>query len=209
MTKTIPPMGEWGQAELERRADALLEAAGEEASEEWPGFWPEREEGEFDRIAAAHTGMVPLSCVPIVAALPSFDPELNRRDLESLMRERPGAEQPDHYGELVSLLAQAEEASAQYGSGFTVERRSSPPEFCRWTGCREPLYASQTVRKRGRPRRYCQAHQKAAKARTRRSRYAGIRVGQNRNLVYDFDGLEGQDLSGYRELWGRINTTGR
>ncbi|MEU9450760.1 hypothetical protein [Streptomyces sp. NPDC048277] len=208
MTRTIPPPDEPGQVELEQCADALLEAAGDEARETWPGLWPEREESEFERIAAAHTGMVPLSWVPIVAALPAFDPELAHRDLQSLMRERPGAEEPDHYGELLALLSEAEEAGEKHGSGFMVERRNYPPDSCQWSGCREPLYASQAPRKPGRPRKRCQEHQKAAKARTRRLRYAGIQVGRNRNLVYDFDGLKEQDLSGYRELWGRINTTG-
>ncbi|MEV6838980.1 hypothetical protein AB0N17_31470 [Streptomyces sp. NPDC051133] len=209
MTKTILPLCEGEQVELERRANALLGAADEETWETWPGPWPEREETELDRIAAAHTGMVPLSWVPIVAALPSFDPDLNRRDLESLMQERPGRERPDHYGELLSLLLQAEESGEQYGSGFTVERRSSPPDSCQWPGCREPLYASQAPRKRGRPRKHCQAHQKAAKTRRKADQRRGVLVGRNRNLVYDFEGLEEQDLSGYRELWGQINTTGR
>ncbi|MGW6529661.1 hypothetical protein [Streptomyces venezuelae] len=208
MTKTIPPLCEPGQAELERRADALLEAAGEEASEGWPGFWPEQAETEFERIVAAHTGMVPLDWVPIVAMLPTYDPELSYRDLQSVMQQRPGADEPDHYGELLSLLSAAEVAGARHGSGYVVERRNYPPESCRWAGCREPLYASQEARKRGRPRRYCESHQKPAKARTRRLRYAGIQVGRNRNLVYDFDGLKEQELSGYRELWGRVNTTG-
>ncbi|MFD7530471.1 hypothetical protein ACFV8E_23225 [Streptomyces sp. NPDC059849] len=209
MTKTIPPLDERGQAELERRADALLETAGDETWESWPGRWPEREETEFERIAAAHSGTVPLSWAPIMAALPTFDPELSRRELQSLMQKRPGADEPDHYGELLGLLSEAEEAGAQHGSGFVVERRNYPPDSCQWTGCREPLYASQASRKRGRPRKHCQAHQKAAKARTRRLRYAGIQVGRNRNLVYEFDGLKEQDLSDYRELWGRINTTGK
>ncbi|WP_405889661.1 hypothetical protein OG427_05595 [Streptomyces sp. NBC_00133] len=207
MTNTIPPLDERRQVELERRADALLEAAGDETREGWPVFWPERKETEFERIAAAHTGMAPLSWAPIVAALPSFDPESNRRNLESLMQKRPGVEGPDGYSQLLSLHVEAEETGAQFGSGFLVERRNYPPNSCQWTGCREPLYAALAPRK-GRPRRHCQAHQKAAKARTRRLRYVGVHVGKNRNLVYDFDGLEEQDLSGYRELWGRINTTG-
>ncbi|MGW7364816.1 hypothetical protein ACWGI8_15635 [Streptomyces sp. NPDC054841] len=207
MNGTIPPLDDRCRVKLEEKADALLEAAGPEVWGKWPGFWPRQEEAEFDRIAAAHAGMVPLSWVPIVAALPSFDPESNRRNLESLMQKRPGVEGPDDYSELLSLHVQAEETGAQFGSGFLVERRNYPPNSCQWTGCREPLYAALAPRK-GRPRRHCQAHQKAAKARTRRLRYAGVHVGKNRNLVYDFDGLEEQDLSGYRELWGRINTTG-
>ncbi|MFF7467968.1 hypothetical protein [Streptomyces sp. NPDC008092] len=208
MTKTIPPLDEPGQAVLERRADVLLEAADDETWEAWPDLWPESEETEFQRIAAAYTGMVPLNWAPIVAALPTFDPESRRRNLQSLMRERPDAEEPDHYGELLALLSEAEEAGTGHGSGFVVERRNYPPESCQWAGCQAPLYTSQSQRKRGRPRKHCQAHQNAAKARTRRLRYAGVQVGRNRNLVYDFDGLKEQDLSGYRELWGRINTTG-
>ncbi|MEU1514448.1 hypothetical protein ABZ490_20185 [Streptomyces sp. NPDC005811] len=208
MTKTIPPVDEPGQAELERRADALLEVAGEEAFEEWPSLWVEQTETEFERIAIAHTGMVSLCWAPIVATLPTFDPESSQREMQSVMQQRPGLDDPDHYGELLSLLSAAEEAGARHGSGYVVERRNYPPESCRWVGCREPLYASQATRKRGRPRRYCETHQKPAKARTRRLRYAGIQVSRNRNLVYDFDGLTEQDLSGYREVWGRINTTG-
>ncbi|WCH92060.1 hypothetical protein POD33_07935 [Streptomyces moderatus] len=208
MTKTIPPLDERGQAELEKRANALLEAAGEEASEEWPNLWPEQAETEFERIAAAHTGMVPLCWAPLVAALPTFDPESPRRDLESLMRERPGAEEPDRYGELLALFSEAEEADAGHGSGFSMERRNFPPESCRWPGCKDPLYAPETFRGRGRPRKYCDDHKKAAEARRRALQRRGVLIGRNRNLVYDFVGLEEQDLSGYRELWVRINTTG-
>jgi hypothetical protein len=91
VTKTIPPSGEGARKKLECQADALLKAVGAEDREEWPGLWPEREETEFERIAAAHTGMVPLSWIPIMAALPSFGPGMSRRDLESFMQERPGA----------------------------------------------------------------------------------------------------------------------
>ncbi|MGW3956717.1 hypothetical protein ACWEKM_38770 [Streptomyces sp. NPDC004752] len=80
MNNTIPPSSERRQAELERRADVLLEAADDETWDQWPDFWPEQEETEFERIAAAHTGMVPLSWAPVVATLPSFDPELIRLD---------------------------------------------------------------------------------------------------------------------------------
>ncbi|MEU3601679.1 hypothetical protein ABZ714_23605 [Streptomyces sp. NPDC006798] len=201
-------MDESKRAKWERQADALLEAAGEEADEGWPGFWPKRAETEFDRIAAAHTGMTPLSWTPIMAMLPSCDPELRYRDVQSVMEQRPGECEPDRYAELFSLLSEAERDGAHHGTGFTLERRNYPPDLCRWTACREPLHASQGARKRGRPRRYCEAHQKPARARTRRLRYAGIQVGRNRNLVYDFDGLKEQDLSGYRELWGRVNVAG-
>lgn len=129
MTKTIPPLDERGQAELEKRADALLEAAGEEASEEWPNLWPEQAETEFERIAAAHTGMVPLCWAPLVAALPTFDPESPRRDLESLMRERPGVEEPDRYGELLALFSEAEEADAGHGSGFSMSAYPAGARF--------------------------------------------------------------------------------
>ncbi|WP_159058840.1 hypothetical protein [Streptomyces caeruleatus] len=153
MAKTIPPSGERGQVELEKCADALLEAAGDERWE----TWPERAETEFGRIAAAYTGMVPLSWAPIVATLPTFDPDLHSRDLHFLMRERPGTEERDHYCELIALLSEAEAVGAEHGSGFTVERRNHPPDACQWTGCRAPLYASQAPRKRGRPRKHCQS----------------------------------------------------
>ncbi|MFI1621515.1 hypothetical protein ACH4VT_31795 [Streptomyces lydicus] len=64
MTKTILPLDETGQAELERHADALLKAAGDEEFAEWPDSWPEQVETEFERIAAAHTGMVPCTGFP-------------------------------------------------------------------------------------------------------------------------------------------------
>lgn len=208
MTKAIPPLDGPGQAALERRADALLDAVGEEVCKGWPSLWPEQEETEFERIAAAHTGVVPLAWVSIVAALPSFDPESSCRDLQSLMQERPGADESEQYGELLSLLFEAEGTGARYGSGFTVERRNFPPEACRWHGCKEPLYAPGAPRGKGKPRKYCDGHKKAAETRRRARQRRGVLVGRNRNLVYDFDGLEEQDLTGYRELWGRINTIG-
>ncbi|MET9532646.1 hypothetical protein ABZY02_19125 [Streptomyces sp. NPDC006649] len=199
--KVIPPTDEKGRAKWERIADALLESAAPEEWERWPGFWPRQEETEFERIAAAHTGMVPLAATALVASLPGFDPEARRNAMRGLMQ-RPGAEAPD----LISQMLDDTMNGTSYGSGFTMERRNFPPEVCRWVGCRESLYAPEQARTAGRPRKHCVEHQNAAKARTRRLRYAGIRLGKNRNLVYNFHGLEDQDLTGYREVWGRVNT---
>lgn len=198
----IPPLSEKKRKKLERRADEFLDAACDEVWEQWPGRWPEGEESEFERIAAAHTGMVPLSAAPIVAALPGFDPQTARSITRNLMQERPGA------GES-SVLAQfldATDVSDTYGSGFAVERRNFPSEQCRWSSCAEPLYAPEASRGRGKPRKYCTTHKKAASTRRKARQRRGVLVGRNRNLVYRFHGLEQQDLSGYRELWSRVNT---
>lgn len=202
MNDSIPPSDERGRTNREREADALLKSAGPEEWEKWPGPWPSREESEFDRIAAAHTGMVPLIAVPLIAALPDFDPEASRHAMRDLMRERPGEEAT---GVMSQLLDGAMGESA-YGSGFTLERRNFPPETCCWGGCNQPLYASEAPRAAGRPRMHCAEHKKDARARTRRLRYRKIHLGKNRNLVYSFQGMDGQDLAGYREVWGRVNT---
>ncbi|BCM65771.1 hypothetical protein EASAB2608_01105 [Streptomyces sp. EAS-AB2608] len=202
MNEIIPPTDDKGRAKLERDADALLEAAGDEAWDDWPDFCPRREESEFDRIAAAYTGLPPLVVASLCASLPDYDPEAGIRAMRDLMQTRPGVEPADPLSEILDGTTDG----TAYGCGFTLESRNFPPEGCRWDGCNRPLYAPGAARKGGRPRKYCGQHQKAAKARTRRQRYAGISVGKNRNLVYDFDGLEQQDLSGYRELWGRVNT---
>ncbi|WP_329103715.1 hypothetical protein [Streptomyces sp. NBC_01439] len=202
MNEIIPPSGEWERARLERKADALLEAAGEEARNDWPACWPRREESEFERIAAAHTGMVPLVVTPLVAALPSFDPEAGCQAMRGLMQERPGAEASDLLSEILDETAEG----TSHGSGFSMERRSFPPERCRWHRCNEPLYAAGASCKPGRPRKYCDGHQKPAKARTRRLRRNGVNVGMNRNLVYDFVGLKEQELAGYRQIWATVNS---
>lgn len=180
VNEIIPPTDEKRRGRLERRADALLDVASDEFGDDWPGPWPRREEKEFDRIAAAHTGMVPLSAVPFVASLPNFDPEAGRRTMENMMRERPGLE----VAEPVVQLIDSVDDSVVFGSGFGVERRNFPPETCRWSGCREPLYASETPRGRGNPRKYCALHKKAAKSHTQRLRRRGICVGVHRNLSY-------------------------
>ncbi|MFE6688768.1 hypothetical protein ACFVFQ_20130 [Streptomyces sp. NPDC057743] len=202
INEIIPPSDDKEREKLERKADAFLEAAGDEVWDVWPGSWPRRKETEFDRIAAAHTGSVPLAAVSIVASLPECDLEVEHHTTEELMQERPGAQAADTLSQLLEGTA----ITPSYGSGFVMERRNFPPETCRWSGCNEPLYVAEAPCKAGRPPRHCGAHKKAAKARTRRLRYRGIRVGKNRNLVYDFPGLRHQDLTGYRQLWGRVNT---
>ncbi|MEU4211189.1 hypothetical protein AB0F13_14545 [Streptomyces sp. NPDC026206] len=202
MNEIIPPSDEWERGRLERKADALLKAARAEPWENWPGFWPNREESEFERIAAAHTGMVPLVVASLVAALSDLDPESGFHAMRGLMQERPGMEPSDPLSQVLDNTTE----SSTYGSGFTMERRNSPPDGCQWEGCAKPLYAPGAARKPGRPSKYCEPHKRAAKAHTRRRRYAGVRVGRNRNLVYAFDGLKEQDLTGYRQIWARVNT---
>lgn len=201
MYETIPPTNDRRRAKLEQRADVLLEAADDEVWDDWPNFWPHREESEFERIAAAYTGMVPLVVTSLCASLPDFDPAADGRAMRVLMQERPGLEPPDALSEILDDTMDG----AAYGSGFTMERRSFPPEGCQWGGCAEPLYTPGAARKRGRPSRYCGLHKKPARARTRRRRYAGVHVGMNRNLVYGFNGLKEQDLTGYRQIWARVN----
>ncbi|MEV5872773.1 hypothetical protein AB0L75_00815 [Streptomyces sp. NPDC052101] len=202
MNEIIPPSDDRKRDRLERKADALLEAAGDHVADGWPGSWPRQEETEFDRIAAAHAGMVPLAAVSLIASLPSFAPEEGGHAIRDLMQERPGVGEPDPLSEILEATADA----TPYGSGFALERRNFPPDECRWDGCDESLYAAGKTRKPGRPGKYCALHKKAAKARTRRRRYAGVRVGKNRNLLYGFNGLKDQDLSGYRQIWGTVNT---
>ncbi len=189
------------RGKLERDADAILEAAGGEVWDGWPNSWPHREESEFERIASAHTGMVPLVVTSLCASLPDFDPAAEGRAMQGLMQERPGLEPPDALSEILDDMMDG----TAYGPGFTVERRNFPPEGCRWSGCAEALYAPGAARKPGRPSKYCHLHKKEARAHTRRRRRAGVHVGMNRNLVYDFNGLKEQDLTGYRQIWARVN----
>ncbi|WP_102924236.1 hypothetical protein [Streptomyces noursei] len=180
----IPPTDEKRRGKLERKADTLLEAAGDEKCDDWPGSWTQRPEMEFERIAAAHTGMVPLAVTSLCASLPDFAPETPRHAVESMMRERPGLEA----AEPVVQLLDAVDDSAVFGSGFTMERRNFPPETCRWGTCQEPLYASEAARGRGNPRKYCNPHKRAAKSHTQRLRRKGIYVGVHRNMSYRPDG---------------------
>lgn len=199
---TIPPSGDIGRARLEKQADALLEAAGEEKREGWPTPWPEQAETEFERIAAAYSGMLSLADAALAAMQSALDPEAGRKELRRLMEEKPGAGAMPTLGHLLD----APSAETDQRAGFTVQRKSFPPERCQWLGCHKPLYTSEGPRKAGRPRKYCPAHKEASRARTQRLRRAGVHVGKNRNLVYEYDGLEGQELDGYREVWGRLNT---
>ncbi|WP_158880240.1 hypothetical protein [Streptomyces sp. NRRL F-4428] len=176
MNDIIPPSGEWERRRLERKADALLEADGDEMWDNWPASWPRREEMEFDRIAAAHTGMVPLVVVPLVASLPSFDPEGKLKHLSALISEVP-TQETEHI----------ETALAEVGGFHKCGKEQAKREVwecCRWMGCREPLYTPGKPRRQGNPRKYCPAHQKPARARTERLRAHGIWVGKHRNLAY-------------------------
>ncbi|WP_159399532.1 hypothetical protein [Streptomyces alboflavus] len=199
---TIPPSDRNGRTRLEKEADALLRVAGEEKGEDRPAPWPEREETDFDRMAAACSGMLSLADAVLAAMQPALDPEAGREEIRRLMEERPGA------GEATTLahLLDAPSTETDHGSGFTIQRKSFPSERCQWLGCNESLYAPEKPSKAGKPRKYCQAHRKASRARTQRLRRAGIHVGKNRNLIYEYEGLEGQQLDGYREVWGHLNT---
>lgn len=201
VNEIIPPFDDKKRERLERKADALLEAAGVEPEDDWPDLWQRQQETEFDRIAAAHIGFVPLAAMSLVASLPSFTPETTLAETRDLMQERPGEQTADALSQILDETS----PTSGYGSGFALERRNFPPEACRWGGCNEPLYAAEVPRKAGRPPRHCGAHKKAAKARTRRLRYRGVQVGKNRNLVYSFPGLRKQDLAGYRQVWAPLN----
>ncbi|MGW7316512.1 hypothetical protein [Streptomyces sp. NPDC054865] len=174
----MPPLSDRKRAALEQRADAILEAAGEGEPEGWPEPWTQRPETEFERIAAAHTGMVPLVVVALCASLPDFDPEAGRHAVESMMRKRLEPTEP------VAQLLESVDDSEPFGSGFTIERRNFPPETCQWDGCEKPLYTSEADRGGGKPRKYCDPHKKSSKSHTQRLRRRGIYVGVHRNLSY-------------------------
>ncbi|MFD6187222.1 hypothetical protein [Streptomyces goshikiensis] len=174
----MPPLSDRKRAVLEQRADALLEAVDEEEREGWPEPWTQRPETEFERIAAAHTGTVPLVVTALCASLPDFDPEVGCQAMESMMRKCLEPAEP------VAQLLDSVDDSAPFGSGFTIERRNFPPETCQWGGCQEPLYALETDRGRGKPRKYCDPHKKSSKSHTQRLRRRGIYVGVHRNLSY-------------------------
>ncbi|MEU2432734.1 hypothetical protein ABZ611_25120 [Streptomyces sp. NPDC007861] len=201
MNEEIPPVEGWKRGKLERKADKLLDGAEPEAWGKWPEPWQAPEETEHDRIAVAYSGLIPLGVASLYASLPSYDPEQKNRELQTLMQERPGSEGVDALEALLDLPMSGD----RYGSGFRLERQASPSERCRWQGCAKSLYGPKEARTKGRPRKYCDGHRGTAKARTRRLRYAGIQLGKNRNLVYDFPGNEAQDLQGYRDVWGRVN----
>ncbi|MER5303374.1 hypothetical protein ABT039_28480 [Streptomyces lasiicapitis] len=198
----IPLFDEKCQKRLAEDADALLDVAGKEEWDDWPTPWPEREKTGFEWMAAAYSGMLSLADAVLAAMQPALDPEAEREETRRLMEEKPGV------GDATTLahLLDAPPTEADHGSGFTIQRKSFPPERCQWLGCDESLYAPEEPRKAGKPRKYCLAHKKAARARTQRLRRAGIHVGKNRNLTYAYIGLEGQDLDGYREVWGHLNT---
>ncbi|MFD7235487.1 hypothetical protein ACFWAT_09270 [Streptomyces syringium] len=152
-------------ARLEAQADKLLEEIPEEPWESWPSNFKPCE----------HDLATDILC-------PEVD---DIQEIRSLMEQRPGDEEPDHYGELLRMHYGTDFSPApECGSGFKIEQISNPPEECRWPGCSEPLYAPEKPRGRGNPRKYCKTHQKAAKARTERLRYRGIYVGKHRNMSY-------------------------
>ncbi|HEY8979252.1 MAG TPA: hypothetical protein VIU15_06680 [Streptomyces sp.] len=165
MTKTILPGDPKGRAALEAGADKILKEVPEES---W-GSWPSR------FIPCEHDLATDVLC-------PEED---NFREVRLLMEQGSGGDEPGQYGEILRMHYGGDSVPApEYGSGFTVERRSDPPEVCRWPDCSEPLYAPEKPRKAGKPRKYCQAHRKAAKAHTERLRYQGIHVGKHRNMSY-------------------------
>ncbi|WP_139238259.1 hypothetical protein [Streptomyces aidingensis] len=200
--RTIPPTGDRERSQLEKEADRILSEAPEESFAPHPEQWEGTAEvSSFETLVAAHAGFVPLALTGMVATFPDYDPESRRRELEDLMTAVPGAGDCGGrhvvVGELLDL------------GGFDWTEESQPPgtvcEWCRWKRCGAALYATGQPRGRGKPRRYCPGHQKAARAATARLRRAGVHVGKHRNLVYDFPGLEGQELQGYRDVWAGLN----
>nr|WP_145488963.1 MULTISPECIES: hypothetical protein [Streptomyces] len=177
MTQTIPPTREKAKRKLEKRADEILARAGQETSEGWPPVWqPHREETDHDRIAVAHTGAHSLHEAALFCMLPSYDPQEGTGKLSELMAERPGAEAEDT------------ETTLATGGGFHQSGKELPKrevwERCRWLGCEAALYSPEKPRRRGNPRKYCDAHKKPARTRTQRLRTQGIWVGKHRNLSY-------------------------
>ncbi|MFM9695808.1 hypothetical protein [Streptomyces europaeiscabiei] len=70
-------------------------------------------------------------------------------------------------------------------TGYALASRiAEVDETCHWVGCQEDLYGPQERRGRGKPRKYCQGHQKDAEARRKRLQRMGIKVGEHRNLSY-------------------------
>jgi hypothetical protein len=205
--KTIPPVAENDRLSLERCADALLAASTVESPSTWPSPWREQEEDEFDRITASHGGLTHLMWTAFTSALPSFDPDWHTRELRVLMESRPGTDVPDVQDTFEQLI-DAWGSDKSYGFGYLVEHRNFPPETCRWGVCSEPLYPPNEPRGKGKPRKYCSGHQKAARSHRRALQRKSVHVGKNRNLVYTFDGHQEQDLAGYRNLWGQLNTIG-
>lgn len=162
----------------------MLNKAGEEKWEDWPSPWRGRERMSFSQVVAFLNRLVHLLKDPSAAKLPPFDSEHKRNELRDLMSGPPGVVRPGFLGELRSLWAESQKAGAKYGSGFLIERRNFPSEWCRWKGCGRPLYSPQEPRGKGRPLRYCPGHQKHAKSRTQRLRRKGIFIGIHRNWTY-------------------------
>ncbi|MFF9124705.1 hypothetical protein ACF09J_15590 [Streptomyces sp. NPDC014889] len=211
MTRTIPPTSQKRRAKLEARADEILNAAGEEQHEEWPQPWRSSGETEHERIAAAHTGIFPLHVAVLLCSAPSYEPKTQTQVFSELMEDVPGADTAD---EGIDLVA---------GGGFQLCGKEQPKrevwERCRWLGCGDPLYSPERPRKKGNPRKYCDAHKKAARARTERLRTRGIWVGKHRNLSYIEDHptsidswWRGQLEDSYqasRDHWLPLNVPGR
>ncbi|MFC8196632.1 hypothetical protein ACFUTV_14670 [Streptomyces sp. NPDC057298] len=184
---------------LEKWADKILAEAGEQEWDDWPPSWESREESDFDRITVAPAGGFPPVFSALVANLPDYDPGRRQREIRDLMEECPGAVPADTEGEAL--------ATGIFHATKTAPQREVW-EGCRWLGCPEPLYSPENPRRRGKPRKYCESHKKASRARTERLRGRGIQVGKHRNMVYGFHGDEGQNLDGYREVWAPVNVPG-
>jgi hypothetical protein len=163
-------------AALERRANEWLKDWQEEKSE-YPEPWPIQQETEFESLAAAHSGMLPPAVVPFSAMLPSWDPLDHDKMLTDLM-------QVPHNEDPLDDILQSGNDSAPCKLGYIIENCREVYEGCHWKGCGKPLYGSEKGRGRGKPREYCEDHNKPAKARTARLRRKGIRVGIHRNLSY-------------------------
>ncbi|MCX4684687.1 hypothetical protein OG401_10260 [Kitasatospora purpeofusca] len=181
--RRIPHEAEYRR--LEQEADRYLSGAEDGTADPHPSRW---HECEYDMASAV--------------LCPEADP---LAEIDALMRELPGTSRPDRYRELLDLATGAASAGLKYMAGYTVERRSTPIEHCRWLGCREPLYAPGTARGAGNPRSYCYAHKKPRKACVKALQRRGIHIGRHRNLTYTFPGDEGQDLDEYRKEWMCFN----
>ncbi|MFD0279166.1 hypothetical protein ACFVHB_35445 [Kitasatospora sp. NPDC127111] len=181
--RRIPREAEYRR--LEQEADRYLSGTEEAPADSYPSPWHECE----------HDIATAVLC-------PNVDP---LAEIDALMREMPGASEPDHYLELLDMTTGAAAAGLGFMAGYGIERRSTPAEHCRWPGCRDPLYAPEKARKAGKPKKYCPAHKGPRKAQLKALQREGIRIGRHRNLTYSFPGHQGQDLEDYRKVWTWIN----
>ncbi|GAA1922127.1 hypothetical protein GCM10009716_33390 [Streptomyces sodiiphilus] len=200
--RTIPPTSDHERATLEREADRIISGVPDDCGDPFPEPWKGATGvSSFETLNGAHAGFAPLALTGMIASYPDFDPIFEMRELESLMSAVPHSDDGNGRRAVLAELVDL--------GGFSFAGRESQSGedcgICRWKGCGVALYAPGQPRGRGKPRKYCPEHQKAARAHTARLRRAGLHLGKHRNLVYDFPGLDSQELQGYRDIWAGLN----